>query len=202
MFQSHGKRDDLHLATSLTRRYSNKFQAGLTYTLMFFRNDTSTSDSGLYGTPNNNFCVPCEFGRGADFQRHTLRLNGVYNLPHGVGFAASYFFGSGNYFQITHAGNPYGDVGGSRIAGDFSIIPRNSFKGDALNKLDLRLTKQITLAGKTKLEGVAELFNVFNHANFGGYNLVQGTPTFGQPVQNIANAYLPRTAQFAFKISF
>jgi hypothetical protein len=202
MFQSHGKRDDLHLATSFTRRYSNKFQAGLTYTLMFFRNDTSTSDSGLYGTPNNNFCVPCEFGRGADFQRHTLRLNGVYNLPHGVGFAASYFFGSGNYFQITHAGNPYGDVGGSRIAGDFSIIPRNSFKGDTLNKLDLRLTKQITLAGKTRLEGVAELFNVFNHANFGGYNLVQGTPTFGQPVQNIANAYLPRTAQFAFKVSF
>jgi hypothetical protein len=202
MFASNGRRDDLHLATSFTRRYAKNFQFGLTYTLMFFRNDTSTSDSGLYAQPNANFCVECEFGRAGDFQRHTLRLNGVYALPYGFGLAGSFFFGSGNYFQITHPGNPYGDVGGSRIAADGSIIPRDSFQGAALSKLDLRLTKQIKLVGKARVDLIAELFNVFNHTNYGGYNLVQGTPTFGQPVQNIANTYLPRTGQFAFKVSF
>ncbi|HEV2983503.1 MAG TPA: TonB-dependent receptor, partial [Vicinamibacterales bacterium] len=162
MFASDGKSEDLHLATALTRRFKDNFQLGVTYTLMFFRNDTSTSDSALYGQPNNNFCEACEFGRGADFQRHTLRMNGVYQLPHGFGLAGSYFFGSGNYFQITHPGNPYGDVGGSRIAADGSIIPRNTFGGSSLNKLDLRLTKRITLAGNARLEGIAEVFNVFN----------------------------------------
>jgi hypothetical protein len=44
--------------------------------------------------------------------------------------------------------------------------------------------------------------NLFNHANYGGYSLVQGTPSFGQPVQNVANTYLPRSLQLAFRVLF
>ena len=46
------------------------------------------------------------------------------------------------------------------------------------------------------------LFNLFNHANYGNYNGLVGTSNDGQPVQNGANAYLPRSGQFAFKLTF
>jgi hypothetical protein len=49
---------------------------------------------------------------------------------------------------------------------------------------------------------------VFNHANYGSYNTTlsatnaAATAVFGQPVQNTANAYIPREGQLAFRIFF
>jgi hypothetical protein len=34
------------------------------------------------------------------------------------------------------------------------------------------------------------------------YNAQVNSATFGQPVQTSANSYLPRAAQFAFKVAF
>jgi hypothetical protein len=56
--------------------------------------------------------------------------------------------------------------------------------------------------GDVKLTGIAEVFNVFNHANYGNYQMLVNTPTFGNPVQNSSNTYLSRSAQFAFKLTF
>jgi len=81
-------------------------------------------------------------------------------------------------------------------------VPRNALAGLPLHKVDLRVSKDVKLAGSTKLAAIAEVFNVFNHANYGAYNAVINTTTFGQPRQNLANSYLPRTLQLAFKLSF
>ena len=43
---------------------------------------------------------------------------------------------------------------------------------------------------------------MFDHANYGAYNAVIDTTTFGQPRQNTANTYLPRVLQLAVKFSF
>jgi hypothetical protein len=99
LYESVGKSDNLSLATSFTRRYRNNFQGALTYTLMFSRNDTGTSGQNYGGTVNNHFCIPCDWGRALDFQRHTLRANAIYRMPWNVTLAGAYFFGSGNYFQ-------------------------------------------------------------------------------------------------------
>ena len=47
-----------------------------------------------------------------------------------------------------------------------------------------------------------EMFNVMNHRNFGAYNGQINSTTFGQPRQNLLNAYQPRVMQLAFKVSF
>ena len=57
-------------------------------------------------------------------------------------------------------------------------------------------------AGGIKLTGIAEVFNVTNHANYGAYNSQLNTTTFGQPRQSLLNAYQPRVMQLAFKVSF
>lgn len=83
-----------------------------------------------------------------------------------------------------------------------AIAPRNALRGLPLHKVDLRITRDINLPGGIKLTGIAEVFNLFNHANYGAYNTQINSPTFGQPRQNALNAYLPRVWQFAGKISF
>jgi hypothetical protein len=80
-------------------------------------------------------------------------------------------------------------------------VPRNALKGDAIHRVDLRVTKSVRVGG-IQLQGIAEVFNVFNHANYGAYNAVVTSPTFGAPQQNNSNTYRQRTGQLAFRIQF
>jgi hypothetical protein len=88
------------------------------------------------------------------------------------------------------------------------VIPRDALVGLPLHKVDLRLTKDIKLAGTTKISLIGEVYNLFNHHNYGSYNTTLSstaaatTALFGQPVQNTGNAYVPRQGQLAFRLSF
>jgi hypothetical protein len=89
-----------------------------------------------------------------------------------------------------------------------TIIPRNALEGLPLHKVDLRLTKDIRLGGTLKASLIGEVFNLFNHDNFGSYNTTLSatsagtTALFGTPAQNTNNAYVPRVGQLAFRVSF
>ena len=89
-----------------------------------------------------------------------------------------------------------------------AVIPRNALEGLPLHKVDLHLTKNIRLGGSARVELVAEVFNLFNHANYGSYNVSLSatapatTALFGTPNQNTGTAYVPRQGQLGFKISF
>jgi hypothetical protein len=60
-------------------------------------------------------------------------------------------------------------------------------EGDNFNQIDLRLTKEFELPGQIgRLELIAEVFNVLNVENFGGYDgfippVGETNPNFGQP---------------------
>jgi hypothetical protein len=70
------------------------------------------------------------------------------------------------------------------------------------------VTKDFKIVGTSKISLIAEVFNLFNHHNYGSYNTqlsataAATTATFGQPQQNLGNAYVPRQAQFAFRVGF
>src|SRR4030095_12014952 len=74
-------------------------------------------------------------------------------------------------------------------------IPRNALQGLALHKVDLRLTKGVVLVRRVTLSLIGEVYNLFNHHNYGSYNTTLSataagtTALFGQPQQNIGNAY-------------
>ena len=231
--ESNGKADFAALATSFTRRYRNNFQANVAYTLTFSMRDNTT---GFQYQGNNPFQPEAEWARSTEFQRHTLRVNGIYRLPWDFSIAGAYLYGSGQYYQTTVALNPFGHTGTTRLNSGATplvipetmpisptipetvpvrsrfngpsaiapgeIAPRNALRGLPLHKVDLRFTKDVKLPGGMKVTGIAEVFNLFNHANYGAYNAQINSPTFGQPRQNALNAYLPRVWQFAFKVGF
>ena len=228
--ESQGKADFMSLANGITRRFANKWQAGMTYTLTFFARDNQPANS--FGPNADNpldIDNDSEWARSQEFQRHTMRVNGIWTPGWGVTLSGAYQFGSGNYFTTSVGGNPYGKsraalgltnrlyVGttplvvnttsaGDRYDGPTTIdsggqVPRNALRGDAIHKFDARATKAVKI-GHITLQGVAEVFNVFNHTNFGSYNAVVTSPTFGAPLQNNGNAFRPRTAQLAIRVQF
>ena len=80
--------------------------------------------------------------------------------------------------------------------------------GLALHKVDLHVTKDIRLGGSARVQLVAEVFNLFNHGNFGAYNTslsptsAATTALFGTPNQNTGTAYVSRQGQLGFKVAF
>ena len=65
------------------------------------------------------------------------------------------------------------------------------------------------LAERVAIDGFLEVFNAFNHANFGAYAGHVGTRVggevtrnYGAPEQNNNVAYLPRTMQLGFRLTF
>jgi hypothetical protein len=221
--ESTGHMDYAALQTGARRRFKDNFQVGLTYTLMFMKND-NTTDWGYF--PNNSFDPDADWARATDFQRSTLRVNGMYNFGLGFSVSGAYYYGSGNYFATLLSGNPTGKSGtnnrlnlGTPIpvrpeaqdlfegpdvigVGPGNEAPRNALRGQGLHRVDVRLTKEFAFGG-VRISGIAEVFNLFNHANFGAYNGVINTPTFGNPQQTAGViAYSSRSAQLAFRVDF
>jgi Carboxypeptidase regulatory-like domain len=218
--ESRGRADNAALASALHRRFSSNLQATLTYTLMFFAHDDTT---GFQYQPNNHFAREAEWARSTDFQRHTVRATAIYRLPWAVSVSGAYFYGSGNYYATTIALNPFGTGAGSNrfnsgapltipagVADRFDgpttiatgeVAPRNALRGLPLHKVDARVAKDVHVRAVT-ITGIAEVFNLFNHKNYGAYNGQINSTTFGEVRQNVANSYFPRTAQLAFRVSF
>ena len=217
--ESTGKTEALLLASSFTRRFANNFQGGVTYTRTLRRNDNTT---GFGIQANNQFNLDDDWSRSTDFQRDTFRANGIVNLPWQSTIAASYFFGSGAYYNATLSGAPYNKPGtnrlnlgapiaipaaildrweGADVIATGSVWPRNGLRGLALHKVDMRVSKSIK-AGGVNVTLLGELFNVFNRKNFGSFTTQLDSVNFGKPTANSGNAYVPRTGQLGFRIEF
>jgi hypothetical protein len=83
------------------------------------------------------------------------------------------------------------------VRSNLSVIPRNNFYGDDFQTLDLRLSKDVRI-GRVRFTGIAEIFNLYNHAQF-TYNLLETSAAFGA-VNGTQGQ--PRTGQLAVKMSF
>jgi len=53
------------------------------------------------------------------------------------------------------------------------------------------------------VDGLVDVFNVFNHQNFSSWTVSEATPaTFGKPQQDTNIAYQPRMLQLGFRFTF
>ncbi|PYS19907.1 MAG: hypothetical protein DMG11_30995, partial [Acidobacteria bacterium] len=104
----------------------------------------------------------------------------------GVQMSGLYFFGSGER-QATNYGGDLRNTGGGtgRLRPDGTIAPRSALVGMPIHRVDMRLRKRLSLGENRTLDGLVEVFNVFNHANYGSYTTSESNSSYGQPSFNL-----------------
>jgi hypothetical protein len=193
------------LQSSLTKRFSNKWQGSLTYTLGWLRNAIPRPMSG---TGIVDFNVAADLGNeytlGETDQRNRVVFNGIWQPGLGFQMSGVYFYGSGERSQIETGdiGRDIGEWATYRYRPNGTIIPRNTFVGDPIHRVDMRLQQRIPLGGRLSADGIFEVFNLFDHANYGSYTLDESSSAFLQPAQNANLSYAPRTLQLGFRFTF
>ena len=95
-------------------------------------------------------------------------------------------------------------------AGKQGNFPRNGLRGFPASQVDLALRREFKFGERVRLQLRGELFNLFNHPNFGPPTASITNPLFGQPTQMLGrslgglNALYqmggPRSGQLALKV--
>ncbi len=188
------------LQTGFTRRFSNRWQANATYTLSGLWSADTKPFSGLqqvtFATAPD---LGGEWGLSADDVRHRGVFNGIWQVGHGFQLSGLHFFAAGIRQNNIYGGDlrNTGVVSTARLRPDGTIVPRNAILAPPQNRTDLRLQQRIKLHGHAAIDGIAELFNVFNRPNW-GIGLMESSPT--QYLQHVSAQ--TRTAQFGFRVTF
>ena len=202
----HTGQSDYHgLQTSFTKRMSDNWQGSLTYTLSGLWDQDPAPISGFTEVP---FPVAKDLGGERSLaegdQRHRLVFNGIWEVGRGFQVSGIYFYGSGQRSQVVCGCDARGlqITSIDRMRLDGTIIPRQNFVGEPIHRVEMRAQQRIRLAGSASITGFAEVFNLFNHDNFGAYNLTETSGTFGQPVASPNLSYAARTVQLGFRFQF
>ncbi|MEO8255815.1 MAG: TonB-dependent receptor [Acidobacteriota bacterium] len=212
----HTGRSDYHgLQMNFSKRMTNRWQGSLTYTLSGIWDQDPQPLSGLTAVP---FPVVQDLGGERSLaegdQRHRLVFNGIWQVSHGFQVSGLYFYGSGQRSQIVCGCDARGlqidsvdrlrnAAAAARVGQPVgSIIPRESFVGQPIHRVDLRLQQRVPLGGQRSISGFVDIFNAFDRANYGTYELRENNAAFGQPLASTNLSYAPRTLQVGFRFGF
>lgn len=115
-----------------------------------------------------------------------------------------YFFGSGERQSNICGGDRRGwSRGGTqRLCADGTILERNTFVRDSIHRVDMRLQQRVPVGGGVQVDGIFEMFNVFDRANYGSYTIDRSSPRYGLPNASTNLAFAPRTLQLGFRVTF
>jgi hypothetical protein len=88
----------------------------------------------------------------------------------------------------------------------FGNLGRNAFRAPAISQLDMGLSKYFPVTERVRIRFRADLFNVFNRAQFGAPNADLSQSNFGVITTTISNYATgrgtPRELQLSAKIVF
>jgi hypothetical protein len=216
--QSDGRSRYDAFTASFKKRYANKYQLNMHYTLAksqaWFG---AAQDFGLQ--PQNLFDKwnPINFGPTPEDERHRFVLSGIFDLPAGFQIAP--------IFQMSSA-RPYSifpscvcDINRDGVVNDRESVnpavddqhklPPSTERGDSFSQLNVRVSKFFNFSERTKLGLFFEAFNVFNTGNFGNqFQNVTGSSDFGKPTNFFgATGFsepigIPFQAQLGVRFSF
>jgi Carboxypeptidase regulatory-like domain/TonB dependent receptor-like, beta-barrel len=196
------------LTVSLNRRFRRWAGARVSYT---FSKAIDNTGNAFFFTPQDNFNLRDERGRGDNDQRHVLAVSGVLAAPETAGgglwrrviagfqLSSIFRYGSALPFNLLTGADRNNDTNvNDRPVG----VGRNTGEGFDFAALDLRLSRRIRFTERMRLEVIVEGFNMFNRANFQLPNATFGTggtpnANFGRPTA----AADPRQIQFGLRLS-
>ena len=68
--------------------------------------------------------------------------------------------------------------------------------------MDVRLLKRFNVGSRAAVEGMVEVFNLFDHANYNAFVTNEAALNYGAPSFDSNIAFQPRTMQFGFRVTF
>jgi hypothetical protein len=200
------------LQTAFTKRFSNKWQAAATYTLSGFWDVANVYTQDQFPAPPVGFKpapdIGGEYTLAQGDQRHRAVFNGIWEPGYGFVVSGLYFFGSGLRYNTTYGGDlrNTGNISSGRLRPNGTIVPRSNLVGKPLHRVDLRVQKRFRLGVRAGVDGFAEVFNLFNHSNYGAYVTAESNARYGQPTTGATTAgliaYGPRVGQLGVRFAF
>ncbi len=224
-YTSYGETWYRGLTVSAARRFVAGHQLMMSYTLSKaedngtdFQSEFIAQDSGrgrnaadLTGLPLG-FDPDSEKGPSLQDERNRFVASGIYMAPRNIELSSIVTIGSGRPYNILAGAdlNFDGDGGATdRARGTLTNIATSAIRNAGTLPMqatvDLRVARRFVF-GRTNVQGIFEVFNLFNKANYAAVNNVWGTgaypsapaPTYGKFTQ----AGPPLQMQFAVKINF
>ncbi len=215
------------LLLNVNKRLSHHFAYGISYTFSKSIDDGPNPSFVLIPQDTKNF--PAERALSSDDVRHRFVVNATLASPtKGNILTRDFLFGliatvqSPQRFTKFSGTDSNGDVFG--VNDRVGIEGRNTFKGDNLRSVDMRLSRSFPIGEKVKAEIIAEAFNIFNTLNVRFFNTTYGADDFcpsnptaggcagvtkffkeGSPNPLFATpraVFNPRQAQFALRFTF
>jgi len=187
-YNSTGESEYRALYLRLDKRFSNRYQYLVSYTL------ASDKDQGAGGVTQVDFYHPeYDFGYGLQDRRHTVVASGAVQLPWEITLGAVWNYRSTRPFSaragvdlnqdgavtdyvpgttksVFNRGNDtamLAQVNALRASQGRAPIPESQLMTDEFQRLDLRVSKTLTLGGARRLELIGLVFNVFGTDSFG-----------------------------------
>src|SRR5262249_4970670 len=90
----------------------------------------------------------------------------------------------------------------NRLRRDGTLIARNSFDRSDLHRVGMRFQKRLRVGRRVTVDASAEVFNLFNHANYNNFVVIEAARNYGAPIYDSNIAFQPRTMQFGFRTTF
>jgi hypothetical protein len=172
------------LLISMNKRMTNNFSFAISYTYAHSIDNGPNPSFVLIPQDSANFHA--ERASSADDARHRFVGNAIFTSPKSWNMIARDFsfstiltLQSPQYFTKYAGFDSNGDVFGNndRVGNE----PRNTFKGDTLQTVDVRLERTFPIREKLHLQALAEAFNLLNTVNIRYYNTSYGAADFCGP---------------------
>jgi hypothetical protein len=180
------------LVLQANRRLTNGLQFQTSYTLSrsYDNGQLSQTNVATFSVPFNPFDQQGENGLSNFDRRQKLVMSAVYNTQFkGMDAAARRILNgwtiapilnafSGARYTANISGSPSsafgfsqaGGINGSNGSLRFALLPRNFFKQPKVWYFDMRVSRRFSITEKTKLELLAEGFNLFNRTQVTSVN--------------------------------
>ena len=215
------------LLLKLEKRMSRRYQALASYTL------SKAQDKNFIGTRQDVYGYSKVERAGTADRRHRLVVSGIVALKFDMQLSAIGDFRSSLPFSPSSSA---GDLNSDTLTGDLppGVLPGSGCRSlnlDAINtfrvarnltpvttvdcpkfaNVDLRFSKFFRIGPSSRAEFIAQLFNIFDRANFAvpsgnigaGNDATTGRPLFGTTNTLLANINAPsRQAEFAVRFQF
>ena len=171
------------LLVNLNKRMSNNFSFAVSYTYSHSIDNGPNPSFVLIPQDSNGGNFSRERASSADDARHRFVGNAIFSSPKSWNVVARDFsfstiltLQSPQYFTKYAGFDANGDVFGNndRVGNE----PRNTFKGDTMQTVDVRLERTFNLHEKLHLQLMAEAFNLLNTVNVRYYNTSYGAADF------------------------